>query len=114
MRDGKWEGRDANDPTFRALFTRESLLASDWYRTRLEAQRTVDTHLLESQARYLEKFLALAGYADVAARLDASGRLARVAAAAKAAREPNYLEKLRGTLGVEPSIASELKNRPTT
>jgi len=41
---------------FRALFTRESVLASDWYRARLEAQRTVDTHLLDSQARYLEKF----------------------------------------------------------
>ena len=75
MRDGSWEGRGADDPAFRALFTRESLLASDWYRARLEAQRTVDAHLWESHARYLEKFLTRANYADVAARLDIRQRL---------------------------------------
>ncbi len=112
MRDGRWEGRDASDPKFRGLFTRASMLASDWYRARLEAQRTVDLHLLESQARYLEKFLALAGYADVAKRLDVGGRLTQVTAAARAARQPAYLEKLTGTLGVEPTIAAELKKRP--
>jgi hypothetical protein len=108
MRDGKWDGCDTNDPKFRALFTRESVLASDWYRARLEAQRTVDTHQLESRARYLEKFLSLAGYTDVAARLDVTGRLARVTTAARAAREPGYLKKLSGTIGVEPTIAEAL------
>jgi hypothetical protein len=112
MRDGTWEGRDANHAAFRALFTRETVLASDWYRARLEAQRTVDTHLLGAQARYLEKFLALAGYADVAQRLDVRGRLSRITAAAHTAREPAYLQKLTGTLGVEPAIATELKPRP--
>ncbi len=108
MRDGTWEGRGADDKTFRALFTRESLLASDWYRARLEAQRTVDTHLLEKQTRYLEKFLALAGYADVAKKFDVANRLARVAAAAKDVRTPAYLKRMSGTLGAEPAIAAEL------
>ncbi len=112
MRDGNWEGRDANDPKFRALFTREAVLASDWYRARLEAQRSVDAHALESQARYLEKFLARSGYADVAIRLDIKGRLTRVTEAVRAARAPEYFEKLRGTLGVEPTIATELAKTP--
>ncbi len=112
MRDGTWESRGAEDPVFRALFTRESLLASDWYRGRLEAQRTIDTHLAESHARYLEKFLTRPNYADVAARLDIKGRLAQVVAAIHAARSPDYLQKLAGTLGAEPEIAAALGKKP--
>lgn len=109
MRDGSWEGRDASDPAFRALFSRESLLTSDWYRARLEAQRTVDAHLAEHHARYLEKFLARSNYADVAARLDIPGRLAGVIAASQAARSPDYLARLTGTLGAEPAVVAALK-----
>ena len=108
MRDGTWEGRDASDPGFRALFTRESLLASDWYRARLEAQRTIDVLLWEDHARYLKKFLARANYADVAGRLDIRSRHTQAIAAARAARAPAYLVKLTGTLGAEPDIADAL------
>jgi hypothetical protein len=108
MRDGTWEGRNADDPTFRALFSRESLLASDWYAARLEAQREVDSHLWERHARYLEKFLQRTNYADVAAQLDIRGRLERVARNAEATRQPGYAKSLTGTLGAEPFIAAEL------
>ncbi len=106
MRDGTWEGRGPDDPAFRALFTREAVLASDWYRGRLEAQRTIDLHLRESQARYLEKFLARPNYADVAERLGIGDRLAAIRTAAREARAPEYLERLRGTLGADPTIAA--------
>lgn len=108
MRDGNWEGRGVDDPEFRALFSREKVLASEWYRARLAAQQTVDLHLWESQARYLEKFLQRQNYADVAEELDIRGRLERVTAHARAARNPDYLDKLVGTLGAEPAIATEL------
>lgn len=109
MRDGTWEGRDAADPVFRALFTRESLLAGDWYRARLEAQRTIDARQAEHHARYLKDFLARPNYADVALRLDIKGRLDRVTAAGRAAAAPDYLAKLTGTLGAEPAIVAALK-----
>jgi hypothetical protein len=108
MRDGQWNGRGADSPELRALFTREALMTSDWYRARLEAQRTVDAHLWDSRVRYLEKFLALGNYTDVAARLDIRGRLAKAVAAARAARAPDSLERLKGTLGAEPTIADRL------
>jgi hypothetical protein len=104
MRDGAWEGRGPDDPEFRALFTRESVLASDWYRARLEAQRAMDAHLWESHAHYLEKFLSRANYTDVAVRLDIRGRLAHATSALHAARSPTGLEKLTGTIGVEPGL----------
>jgi hypothetical protein len=108
MRDGTWEGRGPDDPAFRALFTRESLLKSEWYRARLEAQRQVDAHLWERHAQYLEKFLARANYADIAGRLNVRGRLDQAAAAARAARAPGYVDGLAGTLGAEPAIAAAL------
>ena len=108
MRDGQWEGRTSDDATFRALFSRESLLASDWYKSRLEAQREIEGHLWERHARYLEKFLQRINYADVAAELDIRGRLDRVSANARATREPGYVNRLIGTLGAEPTIAADL------
>ena len=112
MRDGTWEGRGADDPAFRALFTREALLASPWYRARLEAQRTMDAHLADRHVRYLEKFLTRANYADVAARLDIRARLDRLRATARATRATGYIESLTGTLGVDPSIVAVLPKTP--
>ena len=108
MRDGTWEGRNSDDPAFRALFSRDTLLASDWYAARLEAQRKIEGHLWERHARYLEKFLQRTNYADVAAELDIRGRLERVTRNVRATREPGYTKTLVGTLGAEPFIASEL------
>ncbi len=112
MRDGTWEGRTAEDPEFRALFTRENMMKSDWYRARLEAQATIDAYQWERHARYLEKFLQRRNYADVAEQLDIRGKLDRVAALARDARKPDYVESLVGGLGSEPAIAAQLKNFP--
>ncbi len=108
MRDGTWEGRPASDPRFRALFTRESLLASDWYRDRLEAQRTIDAQLGERHAKYLKKFLTRPNYTDVATRLEIKQRLAQTNAGIRATREPGYLKNLSGTIGAEPAIAAAM------
>ena len=111
MRDGTWEGKGADDAGFRALFTRESLLASDWYRERLGAQQEIDAHLWHRHAAYLQTFLARTNYADVAGRLDIRARLQRATAAEKAARAPGYAATLAGTLGAEPAIAAALPSR---
>ena len=104
MRDGTWEGHSAEAPAFRALFTREAVLASDWYRARLAAQQACDAQHWETQAGYLEKFLARTNYADIATQLDIAARLAATLDAAKAARSPGYLDTLTGTLGVDPAL----------
>ena len=42
-----FEGKDASDPAIRALFTREALLASDWYHERLAIKQQRDIALWE-------------------------------------------------------------------
>ncbi|MEY2878118.1 MAG: hypothetical protein RLZZ15_498 [Verrucomicrobiota bacterium] len=104
MHDGAWEGRGADDAGFRALFTREAVLASDWYRQRLAAQQRHDRAYWENGLRYLEKFLSRPTYADIAAQLDIKRRRDRAHVAATAARQPDYAEKLAGTLGLDPAL----------
>jgi hypothetical protein len=104
MRDGTWQGAGADNPAFRALFTREHLLASDWYAARLAAQQKRDLAQAEDRTAYLEKLLARENYADVTAQLALREKLDASIAAAKAARAPGYIGTLTGTLGVDPAL----------
>ncbi|MEO6246015.1 MAG: hypothetical protein ABIQ12_11340 [Opitutaceae bacterium] len=104
MRDGKWEGLDASSPKFRALFQASAVAGSDWYRARLAAQQRRDSAEWDRRGDYLEKFLNLKTYAEVAEKLDIRARLDRTRAAANAARDPAYLTTLVGTLGVDPAL----------
>ena len=102
MRDGQLEGRDLAAPKIRCLFTREALLASDWYRARLQARQRHDGRLWRRHVEYLDRFLKKTSHADEAARLDIAGRLNRSRQTLEKVEAPAYVEQLRGTLGAEP------------
>ena len=104
MRDGTWEGLGAGDPKFRALFGRDDVLRSAWYRARLEAQQRCDIAQWENRAEYLERFQARPNYADLAESLGVRERLAATHAAVAAARGAGYVDTLVGTLGVDPAL----------
>lgn len=103
MLNDKWEGKTLDDPAFRQLFTRENLLASDWYAARLAAKQKIDGLLWQKHVRYLDKFLKRASHADEAARLFVAERLEQARKTLAEVDSPNYLKKLRGTSGVEPA-----------
>ena len=103
MLQGHFEGKELAHPEIRACFTRESMLASDWYAERLSAKQVVNTRLWTRHVRTLEAFLAKANYADEAARLRISDRLERARKTLDAIRSPDYTRSLLGTIGVQPS-----------
>ncbi len=105
MRDGTWQGHDAASPAFRQLFTRESVVGSDWYQARLAAQQRRDVAHWQRQTQYLEKVVARPNYADVVTKLGLRERLATVRFAAGTARAADYPASLVGTLGVDPALA---------
>jgi phosphoenolpyruvate carboxykinase (diphosphate) len=98
----EWEGQGLEHPEIRQLFTRESLLASDWYAERLVAKQQVDRRLWRRHAEYLDKFLKRASHADEAARLGITDRLHQARKQIETVEAADYMEKLRGTLGAEP------------
>jgi hypothetical protein len=102
MARGHYEGRDANDPEIRALFSREELLASDWYQERLAIKQERDVALWERHARSLTEFLARAGHREEAERLGIAERLEHARVELERVSDPEYRKSLIGTIGADP------------
>jgi len=102
MAEGRYRHMDAHHPEFRAMFSRASLLASDWYRERLEEKQSRDVRLWARHVQHLEEFLGLREYADEAERLAIRARLDRARAKLESVRQPEYLASLVGTIGADP------------
>jgi len=101
MATGTWQGHTARDPEFRNLFTRESLLDSDWYQARLRRRQACEKQLWQRHLDYLDAFLARPSHQAEARRLKlvhrrhyAATQLARVSA-------PDYTQHLIGFLGTD-------------
>lgn len=105
MRDDHYEGKGLADPEFRALFTRESVLASDWYQARLRARHQSDIAAWKRHVAYLQKFANMPNYAGEARRLDVPQRLETAINELNRVQDPAYLASLVGTIGAEPALA---------
>jgi len=112
MAYGKWEGKDAHHPEVRALFTRESLLASDWYKDRLKVKQQRDIHLWKRHVTSLGEFLALSSHRDEANRLGISARLEQAKAELDRVSSDAYRKDLRGTIGADPIHKGTSASRP--
>jgi hypothetical protein len=102
MAHGQHEGRDASHPEFRALFTRQNVLASDWYAARLAARQEHDVQLWRGHADYLQNFLKKKNYAEEAKRLGIAARLEAAWDTYHKAKTPAHLAELKGTIGLQP------------
>jgi hypothetical protein len=102
MLNDEWGGKGLDHPEFRKMFTREFLMASDWYAARLAAKQKVDRALWKRHVEYLNHFLRRPSHEDIAVNLGIAGRLARARKTLEEAESPDYLKKLSGTLGAEP------------
>jgi phosphoenolpyruvate carboxykinase (diphosphate) len=98
----QFEGKGLEHPEIRALFTRENMLASDWYTERLAAKQRIDTRLWDRHVRALKTFLAKDNYAAEAARLGIADRLVQAQKSLQAVRSTDYLQRLHGTIGAQP------------
>ena len=102
MLNDQWGGKGLEHPEVRQMFTREYLLASDWYAARLKAKQGIDRKLWRRHVEYLDKFQKRVSHADEATRLGIATRLERARRTLSEAESPEYLQKLTGTLGAEP------------
>ena len=96
------EGHDLNAPEVRGMFSREALLASDWYQARLATKQANDVALWERNVAALEKVIGNPAMADIAARMDLPARLAAARARRQEVGAAGYLDTLKGSLGTQP------------
>lgn len=110
MAHGEYEGMTKESSEFRAMFTRESILASDWYKERLQTFQTREVERCRRGIDYLEQYLGSASQGSdwkgrqVAHDLQLEKRLAQVKEQLAKVEAPTYLETIKGSLGVDPAI----------
>jgi hypothetical protein len=99
MAKGNFEGKDANHPEIRQLFTREYLLSSDWYQQRLALKQQLDIQLWQKHIDYIRHRL------NVCTEPEEQQKLERLSTAAKDKLQylesPAYLTSLHGTIGAD-------------
>ena len=104
MAEGSFEGKTERDPEIRRMFTCEALLASDWYRDRLEARWQRDVDLWSRHVSYLDDFLSNPHNQGVADRLDIDSRRQRATRQLDLVNSSEYLRQLNGMLGTDPAV----------
>jgi phosphoenolpyruvate carboxykinase (diphosphate) len=102
MAKGSYEGKGLDAPEVRGLFTREALLASDWYDARLKAKQQADVALWTRHRATLHAYVHDPANGDTTRRLALAARLETAREWVACASAPGYLKSLRGTLGRQP------------
>jgi len=98
----EWEGKRSSDPELRAMFTREALLASDWYRERLHVKQARDVALWSRHVATLSAFMNRPEYRQEVVRLGIAERLKHAEAELERVSGDSYLSELVGTIGADP------------
>jgi hypothetical protein len=104
MAHGSFEGRDLSHPEIRRMFSREHLLASDWYRARLEAKQKVDIALWKRHVDSLQSFRQRGHHGDEEFHIILGDRLMDARAHLSRVSSHTHLEELIGALGAEPAL----------
>ena len=102
MAFGHDQAMDVHAPQIRALFTRQALLESDWYRQRLQVKRERDLALWTRNLNELSHFRENRRNVGESRRLDLDARLAYARARLDALAEPESWREFIGTLGADP------------
>ncbi len=112
MAHGDYEDKDIAHPEIRALFTREKLVSSDWYRRRLKTQQERDRDLWARHVAALEEALADEGRTEALGRAFLKEKLARARQELKRVQSDDYPNSLLGTLGADPFVADVVRRPP--
>ncbi len=104
MADGSYQGMTERSRELRAMFTRRSLLSSDWYQERLQARQQRDRQLWSGHVRYVTSFLANPHNSQVVRRMNLAERQLYAEEQLVRVMSPEYLRNLVGTIGASPGL----------
>lgn len=101
MAEGSFEGKAADDPAIRKLFTLDYLLASDWYQQRLKIKQQRDADLWKMNRDYIEQKMDEINESVTDLWADLQGRMEKAEEMLAWVNSDSYLERLSGTLGAD-------------
>ena len=105
MATGEYKGKTIQHKAVRALFDRDVMLASDWYKDRLKAKQQREISLWEKNCKNLQNFMDLEGHEDVVESLKIQQRLDQAKQTLEAVKQEGYLDTLEGTIGADTLAA---------
>ncbi|HYO20027.1 MAG TPA: hypothetical protein VES02_15330, partial [Dermatophilaceae bacterium] len=96
------EGWTLDSPEFRSMFSREAVLASDWYAARLDVKQAAASGRASTGLAAIELFVSTPGNEEPTARLDMPSRVAAARAELDRLSSASFREQLVGTGGSTP------------
>ncbi len=96
------EGWTLDSPDFRTQFTRDSVLASEWYSARLDAKQAAANARAHAGLAAIEKFVRTPGNEEPSERLGMQTRVAAAKAEAQRVSSLAFRKRLVGTTGRTP------------
>jgi hypothetical protein len=102
MACGSYDGKAVDDPRVRGMFTRESVLASDWYRERLQTKQSRDIALWQRHLKSLEAFRSANEYTAFPDGMNLEDRFTAARTQLARVSADSYLHDLVGTIGADP------------
>lgn len=107
MHTGTYEDKTIADPELRSLFTRASLLESEWYQARLHTQQTLEVRLWKRHVHTLREFLSATNRYSETLRREVTERLHKAQSHLEEIERPDYPETLRDFIGADPAVLME-------
>lgn len=101
MAKGSYEGKTLNDPEIRAMFTRENVLKSDWYRARLANQQQKDVAHTKRSIAYIREYMSDVKNAPIVESMHLKDTLDKLVNDLAFFESPAYLDSLYGTIGCD-------------
>jgi hypothetical protein len=102
MVEGTFEGKKRHAPDIRAMFDRDAVLQSDWYRERLLIKQQRDTDLWTRNVEYLSRFLEKESFKEASVNLGVPAKLQAARKNLSRVKSLAHLKFLEGTLGADP------------
>ena len=96
------DGWGLDSPGFRVMFTREAVVASDWYTLRLAAKQAAASDRANAGLDAIEKFVSASGNEEPTVRLEMPARVQAARVEAQRLASPEFREQLVGTAGSTP------------
>ena len=102
MAFGDFNGLTVGSPEFRAMFTRESVLASEWYRERLVTAQSQAIRRSGRLIRHIASARLRDTTGEITARLGLDDRAERARSDLQRVSDPSYVDFLEGSIGAQP------------
>ncbi len=96
-----YDNDDITSPEVRTLFTRESVLKSEWYKKRLIKKQSIEINLIEQKIKNMEAFIANPINKSIVTSDGLAYKLETANITLKYLASKDYLNSLVGTLGAD-------------